>query len=100
MVVRAGNTEGRSLGSNPFSSTYKVQVSPRLRFPVCTISTAHGVDVRIKRVNNDKGKHVPRPRLFRKASLCAKLELAGPRFPLDCCLMRLGQTAELLTGLR
>lgn len=72
--------EGRGLGSNPSFNTYKVQVSLRLRFPICTISTPRGVDVRIKRVNNDKGKHVPRPRLFRKASLCAKLELPALDF--------------------
>lgn len=54
----------------------------------------------MKKKTEDKGEHVPRPRLFRKAGLCIRLGLLALDLLWTAARLLLGQTAELLTSLQ
>lgn len=69
---------------------YKVQVSPCFRFPNCTITVHHWIDVRIKGVNNDKRKACPWTKAFQESQSLCQDGAAGPLFPLDYCLIAIG----------
>lgn len=52
----------------------------------------------MKKKTKDKGEHVPRPRLFRKAGFCARPGLLALDLLWTTARLLLGQTPELLTS--